>query len=81
MNNKPKEGGIIMVSETQILNVEGMSCNHCVNSVKNSVGTLNGVSKVDVDLAGKKVTVVYDSEKVKIEEIKETIEDAGYEIV
>jgi len=32
------------------LTVEGMSCNHCVNSIKKAVGGLEGVSNVDVDL-------------------------------
>lgn len=76
-----KEGGINMNSETQVLNVEGMSCNHCVQSVKKSVGSLNGVSQVDVDLANKKVTVVYDKDIVKLADIKESIENAGYDVV
>ncbi|MEN6462633.1 MAG: heavy metal translocating P-type ATPase [Syntrophomonas sp.] len=78
---KPQKGGAVMSSETQVLNVEGMSCNHCVHSVKTSVSSLSGVSKVDVDLAGKKVTVVYDKDKVQLKDIKDTIENAGYEVV
>lgn len=81
VNDKNKDGGAMMAYETKILNVEGMSCNHCVNSVKKSVGSLSGISEVDVDLVSKKVTVVYDSEKVKIDEIKDTIKDAGYDVV
>ena len=30
----------------EILKVEGMSCNHCVNSIERSVGELAGVSAV-----------------------------------
>ncbi|MGI5912817.1 MAG: copper chaperone CopZ [Syntrophomonadaceae bacterium] len=70
-----------MANETKILNVEGMSCMHCVNAVKNSIGSLPGISRVDVDLAGNKVAVEYDSEKVDIHKIKDKIEDAGYEVV
>lgn len=62
------------------LNVEGMSCSHCENSVKKSVGALNGVEKVEVDLKGKKVTVDFDSEKVQLQNIKNTIEDQGYDV-
>ncbi|MEN6324970.1 MAG: heavy metal translocating P-type ATPase [Syntrophomonas sp.] len=76
-----QKGGAIVSSETKVLNVEGMSCNHCVNSVKTSVSSLSGVSKVDVDLAGKKVTVQYDKEKVQLKDIKDTIANAGYEVV
>jgi copper chaperone len=70
-----------MSTESKIINVEGMSCMHCVNAVKNSIGSLPGISKIDVDLAGKKVSVVYDSDKVNIEAIRDKIEDAGYEAV
>ncbi|HEX9059515.1 MAG TPA: cation transporter, partial [Clostridia bacterium] len=35
-----------MSSEIKFLIVEGMSCNHCVESIKKAVGVLNGVEKV-----------------------------------
>ncbi|MBY0221433.1 copper chaperone CopZ [Sporosarcina aquimarina] len=63
----------------EVLKVEGMSCGHCVNSIESSVGELNGVSSVKVDLANKEVTVEYDNE-VNLNQIKETIEDQGYEV-
>jgi copper chaperone len=72
--------GSIMEKETEVLNVEGMSCSHCENAVKKSVGALNGVNSVEVDLAGKKVTVEFDSEKVTLSAIKDAIEDQGYDV-
>jgi copper chaperone len=69
-----------MAMEFSNLIVEGMSCSHCENSVKKSVGALNGVDKVIVDLTGKKVSIEYDPEKVSIQTIKDTIEDQGYEV-
>ena len=69
-----------MASEVKILNVEGMSCSHCENSIKKAVGSLNGVGNVIVDLGGKKVTVEFDPKKVGIDIIKDTIEDQGYDI-
>ncbi|MGE5417846.1 MAG: copper chaperone CopZ [Acidobacteriota bacterium] len=69
-----------MANETIILNVEGMSCSHCENSVKKAVGALNGVNAVNVDLKGKRVTVDMDTEKVSPETIKDVIEDQGYEV-
>ncbi|MBU5437179.1 copper ion binding protein [Tissierella sp. MSJ-40] len=59
--------------------VEGMSCNHCVKAVKNALGELEGVSKVDVDLEAKKVEV--EGENLADEKLKEAIEDAGYDVV
>ncbi|SKB03659.1 copper chaperone CopZ [Sporosarcina newyorkensis] len=63
----------------EVLKVEGMSCGHCVNSIESSVGELNGVSSVKVDLANKEVTVEYDNE-ANLNQIKDTIEDQGYEV-
>lgn len=63
-----------------VLNVEGMTCSHCENAVKKSVGALGGVDSVTVDLKGKKVMVEYDSDKVTLNTIKETIRDQGYEV-
>jgi copper chaperone len=70
-----------MSSEVKTLNVEGMSCSHCENSVKKAVGELNGVKSVDVDLKGKKVTIEFDAEKVNVETIKDAIEDQGYDVI
>lgn len=66
--------------EELVLNVEGMSCQHCVNSIKKAVGGIKGVSNVEVDLDKKTVTTSYDANKVNTEDIKETIEDQGYEV-
>ncbi|MCM3636131.1 MULTISPECIES: copper chaperone CopZ [Bacillales] len=63
----------------EVLKVEGMSCGHCVKSIESSVGELQGVSVVTVDLATKEVTVEFDN-KTNIAQIKETIEDQGYDI-
>lgn len=62
------------------LNVQGMSCNHCVNSIEGSVGNLPGVSKVKVYLTEGKVEVGYDNNQIALEKIKETIDDQGYEV-
>ncbi|GEN84440.1 copper chaperone CopZ [Sporosarcina luteola] len=63
----------------ELLKVEGMSCGHCVNSIESSVGELTGVSSVKVDLANNEVTVEFDNEET-LKQIKETIEDQGYEV-
>ena len=67
--------------ERVVLNVEGMSCEHCVNAVKNSARPLYGVSHADVSLDDKTVTVEYDAEKVSLENITDAIEDEGYLVI
>ena len=66
--------------EKVTLNVEGMSCGHCVKAVEGSVGALNGVSSVKVDLENKKVDVKFNQTEVSVDKIKETIDDQGYDV-
>ena len=66
--------------EQVVLTVKGMSCGHCVKAVEDSVGALQGVQKVDVQLNEGKVNVSFDSGQVSLEEIKETIDDQGYDV-
>lgn len=64
----------------ETLKVQGMSCNHCVNSIEESVGSLTGVSSVKVNLSSGEVSVEFDSEITTLDQIKETIEEQGYDI-
>lgn len=66
--------------ENVTLNVKGMSCGHCVKAVEGGVGALAGVEKVTVNLEAGQVNVAYDNEKVSLEQIKEAIDDQGYDV-
>lgn len=66
--------------ENVTLNVKGMSCGHCVKAVEGSVGALDGVQEVKVNLEAGKVDVAFDNAKVTVEQIKETIDDQGYDV-
>jgi copper chaperone len=70
-----------MANETQNLNVQGMSCQHCVHAVKSSVSALAGVETVEVSLEKKLVTVGFDPAKTSLQSIKSAIEDQGYSVV
>ncbi|MCH5586095.1 copper ion binding protein [Shimazuella sp. AN120528] len=61
------------------LKVEGMSCNHCVVSIEGALKQIG--SKGKVDLANDTVTVEYDEKKLAVEQIKEAIEDQGYDVL
>ena len=69
-----------MADDVASLNVEGMSCMHCVNRIENTVGSLNGIANVKVSLPDKKVFVEFDNDKVSVETIKSVIEDQGYNV-
>lgn len=66
--------------EKMTLNVKGMSCGHCINSIEGSVGALSGVSTVKVNLDLGTVSVEFNPNEVTIEKIKETIDDQGYDV-
>lgn len=66
--------------ENVTLNVKGMSCGHCVKSVEGSVGALDGVNEVKVNLEAGQVDVSFDNDKVTVEKIKEAIDDQGYDV-
>lgn len=70
-----------MSRETANLHVDGMSCSHCVNSVKKALDKISGVSSVSVSIDDGTVTVDYDETGTNIEQIKEAINEAGYEVV
>ena len=60
------------------LQVKGMSCQHCVQSVEKAVKEVGGSAKVD--LSSGSVTVEFDN-GVSLDKIKEAIEDQGYDVV
>lgn len=63
-----------------VLNVEGMSCGHCVKAVEGALAKLAGVASAQVSLADHNVTVQYDEGQVTVDAMKEAIEDQGYDV-
>lgn len=59
------------------LQVEGMSCNHCVSTVTRSVLGVDGAAKVKVDLPNNTVRV---ESKADLDVIKDAIIEAGYPV-
>ncbi|MBF8193897.1 heavy-metal-associated domain-containing protein [Nonomuraea sp. K274] len=64
---------------TATYTVKGMTCGHCVSSVKEEVGEVAGVTSVEVDLASGLLTVTGDG---PIDEagIAAAVGEAGYEM-
>jgi len=68
------------MTEQLVINISGMSCNHCKIAVEKAIKALAGVEEVKVDLEGGKATVRYDSDKVDGEALRSVVKDAGYEV-
>lgn len=60
------------------LQVEGMSCGHCVNAVTRSVQSVDASAKVDIDLSQQKVRI---ASNASLEDIKAAVVDAGYPVL
>ena len=58
--------------------VVGMSCDHCVLSVREEVSEVDGIVAVDVDLASGRLHVR--GEDVSDAAVGDAVADAGYEI-
>jgi copper chaperone len=58
--------------------VQGMTCSHCVLSVREEVSEVAGVSAVDVDLASGRLTVT--GTEIDARAVSAAVADAGYEV-
>lgn len=63
---------------TVTLKVAGMSCRHCVSSVKNALLSVPGVATVSVDLKEAQASVVFDPAKTDTATLLKAIEEQGY---
>ncbi|AKB85136.1 heavy metal translocating P-type ATPase [Methanococcoides methylutens] len=61
------------------IDVHGMTCMHCHERVTKAISSLDGVESVEVSLEENNATVSFDPEKVSLEEIRQAVENAGYE--
>jgi copper chaperone len=65
----------------KVLKIKGMTCQHCVQTVIETVGKMTGVEKVDVSLEQKEVTIEFDEFQTQTEAISIQIEEAGFEVI
>lgn len=65
---------------TSTYKVSGMTCGGCAGKVTAEISKVAGVSAVDVDLATGQVTVT-SAEPVDEAEIRNVVEEVGYELV
>ena len=61
------------------MQIDGMSCMHCVNAVREALAELPGVDVERVDVGS--ATVAYDPAQTPKNELLDAVRDAGYEPV
>ena len=59
------------------LQITGMSCGHCVESVRRALSEIDGVTVGDVTVGGARVT--YDPLRTNARQVIGAINDQGYE--
>ncbi len=67
------------MSTTNTFTVAGMTCGHCVRSVKEEVGKIDGVESVAVDLGTGVVTVEL-TQPIDDDAFAAAVDEAGYEV-
>ncbi len=65
------------MAEPITLQVEGMSCGHCVRAVTNAIQALDHASKVTVDLAAKRVVAETNLPRA---DVVRAVEEEGFNV-
>nr|CAD7403380.1 unnamed protein product [Timema cristinae] len=73
--DEPKEA----VMAHCLLRVEGMTCQSCVRTIEQTLGTKPGVQTVQIHLEEKEAKVVYDSSTTNPDDICSAIEEMGFD--
>lgn len=65
----------------QTLNIEGMTCASCVQTVEKAAEKLEGVQEANVNLTTEKMNITYDETKLSIRDIQSAVDQVGYKAV
>ncbi len=63
--------------ENAVLEIEGMSCGHCVNAVEAIIQGLDGIESVEIDLGAKEARVSYNHTATNAEAIIDNINSSN----
>ncbi|AET66260.1 copper/silver-translocating P-type ATPase [Desulfosporosinus orientis DSM 765] len=64
--------------EDKVINVQSMTCQHCVRHVTKALEKLPSIEQVQVSLENSQASFKYNPSQVAFDEIRAAIEDAGY---
>ncbi|HDZ16804.1 MAG TPA: heavy metal translocating P-type ATPase, partial [archaeon] len=64
--------------KSTILNIQGMTCASCAQTVEKALNKGEGVIEVNVNLATEKAHLTYNPEKIKKKEILDLVNNTGY---
>ena len=61
-----------------VVDIEGMTCMSCVNTITEMISAKNGIEKVFVSLENNEGNFTYDDKLISAQEIADSIEDMGF---
>ena len=64
-------------STNTIIFIKGMTCNNCITSIEKTIGKIDGVKILNIELKTGKLEI--DSSKNSIQKVKDAIIDLGFE--
>ncbi|XP_068818546.1 copper-transporting ATPase 1 isoform X2 [Capricornis sumatraensis] len=67
------------LTQETVINIDGMTCNSCVQSIEGVISKKAGVKSIQVSLANGKGTVEYDPLLTSPETLREAIENMGFD--
>lgn len=76
MGNRQKVAPRIFICMTTTLSIEGMSCEHCEQTVADALADIPGVTGVSIDHEAGKATV---EGEATMDELVAAVTDAGYD--
>ena len=65
---------------TTELDVPDISCDHCARAITQALAPQPGIAAVEVDVAGKRVTVEYDERLLSLTRIEALLDEEGYPV-
>jgi copper chaperone len=67
-------------TQTVVLSVPDVSCEHCVKTITGALGGMAGVASVETDIPSKTVRLTYDPSEVSLDAIETTLDEEGYTV-
>ncbi|XP_050998327.1 copper-transporting ATPase 1 isoform X2 [Acomys russatus] len=67
------------LTQETVININGMTCNSCVQSIEGVISKKPGVKSINVSLANSAGTIEYDPLLTSPETLREAIEDMGFD--
>ncbi len=73
-----REHDRVKMDQSITLGITGMTCAACANRIEKNLSKLEGVNKVNVNLATEKASITYDPAQASVEKMIEKVKKTGY---